>query len=231
MKGDSDAIKRAQNTELPLDFFEDAERSRIILTLSRYSDGVRHASALNQVDRGDGESLEDEVKRARKLVSAMRLISDRDVTLKGESLKALRGTVEVPWYLLLSGESNLEGCAALLDMRPHELAQWIACELDPPNSRVFLKLADALKVKLENSEARQRSIAQHTDASIKSAEKRRKLPKNISDKARELLATGTEQHEVAGKLARRYGVTTQAVGKALLKEKKMQEEEKRNQRR
>lgn len=151
---DMDAIKRAQAIVLPLDLFEDADRARIARTLSRYAEGLRHRNALRQVqDQAASASVEDEVERAKKLVSGMRLLSDHDATLKGESLKALRATVETPWHLLLNSDAALEGCSKLLGIPACELALWIARELDPPNSGVFLRLADTLKLKRENSES------------------------------------------------------------------------------
>jgi len=131
----------------------------------------------------------------------------------------------VPWYEWISEPRALRVCAEECQLEIWQMAEMIADEISPKNWQVFswmaiayqsnrhgtdlLELANEYAV--QHAEMLERQIRSARDAGLASGKIRRDsanfTPQELLEQYQLLMATGTEKHNVATKLASRFKVT------------------------
>ena len=137
----------------------------------------------------------------------------------------------IPWYEWLSESDVLRLCAQESGLEIWELAEFIVDELKPKNWQVFSWMALAYRLSQHGStllEVLNEHVEEHDQAlknkrnnarraglaSGKSrSESTHLTPEFINKNYQLLMATGTEERDVAAKLASRFGVTPDHIRK------------------
>ena len=131
----------------------------------------------------------------------------------------------IPWYEWMTESDVLSLCAKESGLEVCELAEFIADELKPKNWQVFSWMALAYRLSqhgntllavlnehaADHDEFLERQRSKARIAGLASGQTRKEsaklTPKLVSDQYQLLMHTGTEERNVAAKLASRYGVT------------------------
>lgn len=137
----------------------------------------------------------------------------------------------VPWYEWMTEPQVLQPCSQACGLAIHELVRIIAYQIRPNNWQVFSWMAEALEGRehehrlglaaalyqstLKDMREQQRERAKQAGrASGKSrGENVRCTPKLVAKGYETLMATGTEERNIAAKLATRFNVTSNHIRK------------------
>jgi hypothetical protein len=137
----------------------------------------------------------------------------------------------VPWYEWMTEPQILQPCAKECGLPIYELANVIAYQIRPINWQVFSWMATALhgqeyeEIILNSlskhatmlAEMRERQRTQAIEAGRESAKVRREsvrcTPDEVAREYQTLMATGTEERNIAAKLATRFNVTSNHIRK------------------
>ncbi len=137
----------------------------------------------------------------------------------------------VPWYEWMTEPQVLEPCAQECGLNIHQLASLIAYQIRPPNWQVFSWMGMAfeaigdskrfaLAAVLNQSvldDMRKRKQKQASEAGLASGKTRsenvRCTPEVVANEYQKLMATGTEERDIASKLAQRFNVTADHIRK------------------
>ncbi len=137
----------------------------------------------------------------------------------------------VPWYEWMTEPQILQPCAEECGLPIFELANVIAYQIRPINWQVYSWMGMALQGR-EYEEILTNSLSKHTTALVAMREKRRMqaseagrvsgkvrsenvrcTPEVVAKEYQTLMATGTEERNVAAKLATRFNVTSNHIRK------------------
>ena len=137
----------------------------------------------------------------------------------------------IPWYEWMSKPHVLRLCAKECELEIWQLGQLVADEFKPKNWQVFTWMALAYQLTQHGNKvvsALDEYVAMHDEvlekqrSSARNAglasgqirkEKSKLTPKLVSEQCQLLMATGTEERNVASRLANRYGVTADYIRK------------------
>jgi hypothetical protein len=137
----------------------------------------------------------------------------------------------IPWYEWLSESNVLSQCAQESGLEIWELAEFIADELKPKNWQVFSWMALAYRLSQHGStllEVLNEHVEEHDQALKNKRNNARRAglasgksrlesthltPEFINKNYQLLMTTGTEERNVAAKLASRFGVTPDHIRK------------------
>jgi hypothetical protein len=141
----------------------------------------------------------------------------------------------IPWYEWISEPHVLRLCAKECGLEIWQLGQLVADEFKPKNWQVFSWMALAYQLNqygnkvvsvLDKYVAKHDEVLEKQRSSARNAglasgqirkEKSKLTPKLVSEQCQLLMATGTEERNVASRLANRYRVTAGYIRKLLKK--------------